>query len=314
MPTARNPALDRFRGLAIMLMLIVNDLDTVHGVPAIVKHAEDAGFHLADAVAPLFIFAIALTFRPSFLRRAARDKGQTYIHFISRYMAIIGVGAVFSAVSTVAGETSDWGALQSIGVAGLLTLLVVKLPAWARTLIAFAVLGVYQVLNQGPIRGMVFGSDHGGFLGAVSWAAMLMLCTVMAELYEKGPKVFLPATGILTALAVGSAFLVPISKNRVSASYVLASIAMCCAVYLLADLFTRKLPGVKQGLAAWWGENPMLFYCMHLALMALTRVPFLIMGIEERALWIGLLDTALIFAAISFTAWQMHKKGKRISL
>jgi len=314
MPAQRNLALDRFRGLAIMLMLIVNGLDTVRGIPAIVKHAPDAGFHIADAVAPLFIFAIALTFRPSFLRRAAEDKGKTYFHFVSRYLAIVGLGTVFSALSTAAGEASDWGALQSIGVAGLITLLVVKLPAWARALVSVGVLGVYQILNQGPIREMVFGSDHGGFLGAVSWAAMLILCTVIAELYGKGMKAFLPAAATLAGIAAASAFIVPISKNRVSASYVLVSVAMCCAAYLLVDLFTKKLPGVKKGLAAWWGENPMLFYCMHLVLLALTQMPFLIMGIEERALWIGLLDTALIFTAISLTAWQMHKRGKRVSL
>jgi len=314
MPQERNLALDRFRGLAIILMLIVNDLDTVHGVPAIVKHAPDTGFHLADAVAPLFIFAIALTFRPSFLRRAAEDKGRTYAHFASRYLAILGLGTIFSAIGTVAGEPSDWGALQSIGVAGLLTLLVVRLPAWARTLISFGALGVYQVLNQGPIRGMVFGSDHGGFLGSFSWAAMLILCTVMAELYGKGMKRFLPAAGIVTALAAGSAFIVPISKNRVSASYVLVSIAMCCAVYLLADLFTKKLPGIRKGLTAWWGENPMLFYVLHLVFQGITRFPFILMDIEERALWIGLLDTAFIFAVISVIAWKLDQKGKRISL
>jgi len=314
MPTARNLALDRFRGLAIMLMLIVNDLDTVHGVPAIVKHAPDAGFHVADAVAPLFIFAIALTFRPSFMRRAAQDRGKTYSHFAGRYLAILGLGTIFTAIGTAAGEPGDWGALQSIGVAGLLTLLVVQLPAWARTLISLGVLGVYQVLNQGPIRDMVFHSDHGGFLGSVSWAAMLILCTVMAELYEKGMKAFLPAAGAVAAAGAALAFLVPISKNRVSASYVLVSIAMCCAVYLLADLFTKKLPGVKKGLAAWWGENPMLFYILHLVFQGVTRFPFLLMGIEERALWMGLLDTAIIFAAISLIAWKLDQKGKRISL
>ena len=314
MPKERSLTLDRFRGLAIILMLIVNDLDTVRDVPAIVKHAPDAGFHLADLVAPLFILAIAFTYRGSFLRRAAQDKAQAYFHFVSRYLAIIGIGTIFSAISTAAGDISDWGALQSIGIAGLLTLPVIKLPAWARTAIAFAVLGVYQVLNQGPIRELVFTSDHGGFLGSISWAAMLILCTVLAELYARGARVFLPATAVLSGLAAASAFLVPVSKNRVSASYVLVSLAACCAVYLLVDLFTKKLPGVKKGLVTWWGENPMLCYCLHLALMAATRVPFMIAGIEERALWIGLLDTALIFAAISLVAWQMHKRNLKISL
>jgi len=314
MPKERSLTLDRFRGLAIILMLIVNDLDTVHGVPAFVKHAPDTGFHVADIVAPLFIFAIAFTYRQSFLRRAAIDKGQTWFHFASRNLAIIGVGTIFSAISTAAGAPSDWGALQSIGVAGLLLLPVVKLPGWARAIIACGTLGVYQILNQGPIRKMVFTSDHGGLLGCLSWAAMLLLCTVMAELYEKGMKYFLPATAFLAVQAAMSAIIMPVSKNRVSMSYVLISVAACCVIYLLVDLFTKKLPMVKKGLVSWWGENPMLCYCLHLMMMGVTRFPFLMLGIEERALWIGLLDTAVIFTVISLVAWQMHKRGKRISL
>ena len=314
MPKERSLALDRFRGLAIILMLVVNDLDTVRGIPAFVKHAPDTGFHVADIVAPLFIFAIAFTYRQSFLRRAAIDKGQAWFHFVSRNLAIIGVGTIFSAISTAAGAPSDWGALQSIGVAGLLALPVMKLPGWARAVIACAALGVYQILNQGPIREMVFISDHGGFLGSLSWAAMLLLCTAMAELYEKGMKYFLPATAGLAVHAAIWAIIIPISKNRVSASYVLVSVAACCVIYLLVDLFTKKLPGVKKGLVSWWGENPMLCYCLHLMLLGVTRFPFLMLGIEERALWIGLLDVAAIFTVISLVAWQMHKRGKRISL
>ena len=59
MPSQRNIALDRFRGLTIILMIIVNDLWAVEGFPSILKHPHDKGFTLADIVAPFFIFAIA---------------------------------------------------------------------------------------------------------------------------------------------------------------------------------------------------------------------------------------------------------------
>ena len=317
MPKERSLALDRFRGLAIILMLIVNDLDSVLGVPDIVKHAPDRGYHVADVVAPLFIFAIALTFRPSFMRRAAEDKGKTYAHFATRYLAIIGIGTILTALGNTAGQISEhWAALQSIGVAGLLTLLVIQLPAWARAVISLGGLGIYEVLNQGPIRDMVFGEAHGGFLGSFSWAAMLILCTVMAELFAKGMKYFLPAAAALAGAGAALALtdLVPISKNRVSASYVLLSIAMCCAAYLLVDLFTKKLPGVKKGVTAWWGENPMLFYILHSVFQGITRIPCIIAGIDERPLWIGILDVVFIFAVMSFIAWKLDKKGKKISL
>ena len=309
----RNLALDRFRGVAIILMLIVDDLDNVLDVPRFVRHAADTGFGLADIVAPLFIFAIGATFVPSFLRRAEHNKAQAYSHFVSRYMAIIGIGAIFSAVSTIAYEYSTWGALQAIGVAGLLTLCVVKLPAWARAAVALAVLGVYQVLNQGPIREEVFTTDHGGFLGAVAWGVMLILSTVMMELYNRGMKYFLPAAGALSVLAIVSALIVPVSKNRVSASYVLVCVAICCVSYLLVDILTKKLP-IKKGLISWWGENPMLLYLLLNVVGGITQVPFVVMDIENRPLWIGLLDVLLVFTILSLIAWTLHRKNLKIKL
>ena len=75
--------------------------------------------------------------------------------------------------------------------------------------------------------------------------AMLILCTVMTELYGKGMKYFLPSVLALAGLAAASAYLAaPVSKNRVSASYVLVSVAVCCVACLLVDVFTKKLPGL----------------------------------------------------------------------
>ncbi|MDR2688001.1 MAG: heparan-alpha-glucosaminide N-acetyltransferase domain-containing protein, partial [Oscillospiraceae bacterium] len=121
----RNIAIDRFRGIAIILMVIVNDLLDVPGFPKLLTHPEDVGFTIADLVAPLFLFAIAATYRQSFLRRAERGKGGAYAHFFSRYLAIIGLGTIFSAGGAVVEHGEAWGVLQAIGMAGLLTLLVI---------------------------------------------------------------------------------------------------------------------------------------------------------------------------------------------
>ena len=50
MAKERNIAIDRFRGIAIILMVIVNDLLDVPGFPKILTHPEDVGFTIADLV------------------------------------------------------------------------------------------------------------------------------------------------------------------------------------------------------------------------------------------------------------------------
>jgi len=311
----RDIALDRFRGLAIILMSIVNDLGhEVPGIPRILLHADDVGLTFADMVAPLFIFAIALTYRQSFLRRAETDKKGAYSHAVTRYLTIIGIGAVFSGISTLSMELSDWGALQSIGVAGLLALLVVKLPTLARGAAGFGLLIVYQLVNQFAIGDNILNWDHGGLFGSVSWAAMLILATVMIDLYRKGKLPFLAGTGVLAALgAVSALFWNGVSKNRVSLSYVLVTLAICCGLYLLLDLLTKALPKWKANLVAWWGENPMLFYVMHLVLIGMSQGLFLLLDME-RPLWVAILSNLLILTLMSLTAWQLHKRKIYVSI
>ena len=55
----RNIAIDIFRGLTMILMIVVNDLWTVHGVPVWMEHTETDfdGMGLADVVFPMFLFA-----------------------------------------------------------------------------------------------------------------------------------------------------------------------------------------------------------------------------------------------------------------
>ncbi|MDR2686129.1 MAG: DUF5009 domain-containing protein [Oscillospiraceae bacterium] len=306
MATQRNLALDRYRGLAIVFMVLVNSLEDVARVPAWLKHAPDAGFTFADIVAPMFLFAVAATYRQSFLRRA--EKGGAYGQFAGRYFAIVGVGTIFSA----GGIAGDWGVLQAIGAAGLLTLLVIRLPALARAAIGCGVLLAYQLAcNFVPaLRDMVFEGDHGGFIGAVSWGAMLIIATAVIDLYNRGAKPFLLGTGALSALAAGALFLAPVSKNRVSASYVLACVAACAVLYFAMDLISKRLP-FKSGVVIWWGENPLLLYILHLMLVGLARAPF---GFEEKPLLPGLLATAAMLAGMSLVAWALHRKGKRVSL
>ena len=90
-------------------MVLVNCLDGIGWIPAMLKNAPDIGFTFADPVAPMFIFAIWHTFKPSLDKHLHNGKRNVYMHFITRYFALVGIGALFSlGGSSVAGQPTDW--------------------------------------------------------------------------------------------------------------------------------------------------------------------------------------------------------------
>jgi hypothetical protein len=308
MPKQRNLAIDRFRGMTIILMVIVNDLADVRGVPAILRHApQERGVSVADLVSKFFIFAIAATFAMSLGKRAARDgKREAYLHFVGRYFAIMGIGALFGVFNAAWTGDAMWGTLQTIGLAGLLTLPVIKLPAWARALAGLGLLAGWQCLYH--FAHDIFAGEVGALLGSFPMAAALMLSTAMIDLYNRGLKPFLIGAGALSLAAFGP-LLLPgayvTKENQVT--FILICVAIACWVYLAFGLLSEKIRPAAPGLLCWWGENPMLLYVLHLMLTGA------VMGLE-RPLWLAVPIDLAILSILSLAAWGMHRKKVWISL
>ena len=271
-----------FRGLAIVLMVLANYLAGPTVVPAWLKHAPDAGLTVIDLVAPFFIFAIGLSYGLSARRRIARDGWRSAAaHFALRYLALIGLGALLSTGEIFFGldlSGVNWGVLQAIGVAGLVTLAFIRSPGWQRAALGLALLAGYQIALENGLRDVVLGMPHGGLPGAVAWTAMLLLATALADLYHAGQLRWygLASTAVLI-LGLGLAVLgVVVSKNRVSASYVLVSLGASGLLFGLVDGLARRFrPGAVSGagsaaspagelaltpltLLLAWGRNPLL--------------------------------------------------------
>ena len=92
----RNGAIDMLRGLTMFLMIFVNDLWTVGGVPHWLEHAdthEDA-MGLADIVFPLFLFAVGLSIPYALERRFQKliPAEKTLGHILSRTFALLVMG------------------------------------------------------------------------------------------------------------------------------------------------------------------------------------------------------------------------------
>jgi predicted acyltransferase len=319
---ARLASIDHFRGLAIVLMVLANFMGGVNSVPAWLKHAPDVGLTVIDLIAPFFIFAIGLTYGLSYRRRLAREGGwKTAKHFMIRFTVLIAIGLVFSAGENFFGVSDSpvpWGVLAAIGFAGLVTLPALRLGPPARLLVGLALLAGYQIfLDRFWLHAVLF-SPHGGILGAFDWSAMLILATVLADLFfdESRGRRFFPLAGA-ASLALGSALaaaqIVLISKNRVSASYVLVSLGASALLfygfYGLNDRWKLEIP-----LLASWGKNPLALYLLHQILLGIVVLPGIPGWYADAPAWLTLLQGAALLAALSLVAVFFERRGWILSL
>jgi predicted acyltransferase len=319
MQNERIGAIDRFRGFAILSMVLANFMGGVQVIPAWLKHAPDIGLTVIDLIAPFFIFAIGLTFGPSFRRRMQRDgAARTYGHFAVRNLALLGIGAILSAGETALGVNTngvDWGVLQAIGAAGLLTLAVIRLPAAWRAVIGATLLLVYQfALERGMLAG-VLASPHGGLFGALSWAAMLVLATCLADMYHESgrSKWFFWTAVLVCAGGAALALLSPVSKNRVSATYVMVSLGASGMLFWSFHVLEGKLP-FRSGLLDAWGRNPLALYLAHFLLLGLVYLPDQPGLYAQAPLWLAILEMVLLVLALSGLAIWLKKKRIVLSL
>ena len=318
--TNRISSIDQFRGFAIMTMVLANFMGGVQLIPAWLKHAPDIGLTVIDLIAPFFIFAVGLTFGLSFRRRLERDGAfRAYSYFLTRYLAIIGLGAVISAAETAMGlnpANIDWGVLQAIGVAGLVTLIVIRLPSLYRWLIGFALLAVYQVVLDHYLLDLTLRSPHGGLFGSLGWSSMLILATALADLFHspgRGRKFFIWASALILAAGEAIAFIFPVSKHRVSAPYVLISLGISALLFLLFHWLSERFHWNSRLLLA-WGKNPLILYFLHYLLIGLFFMPGIPALYAAAPLWLVLLEIVFLLAGISAVALWMDRKNIVVAL
>jgi predicted acyltransferase len=317
-PTARDPAIDRFRGLAMLMMVIANFLEHVRAVPGWLKHAPDVGITVIDFIAPAFIFAIGLTFPGSVRRRLGRDGGRrTVEHTVVRALALIGLGMLFSIGQWrfgLGGGGIPWGTLQSIGAAIILALPALFLPATARLALALAGLAGYQWLLDSFWLEEVVAASNAGLPGALAWGLLLVIATVFADWYaEKHGRRFLVVAVLMLVAGMLAARWIPVSKHRMSLSFVLIAAAAAAIAFVVFDLTRDWLRGKGRLLAA-WGRNPLVLYVAHLILLAVFLVPSVPWWHVEAPPWLTAVQAAGFVAALHALAAWLRRRNVIVSL
>jgi len=316
----RLESIDAFRGFSIVLMALADYLVGPAVVPAWLKHPSDIGFTVIDVIAPMFITAIGLTFGFSFRARLARDGWRKTIeHFLARNLALIGLGALFTTLGNISGakiNPSNWGLLQAIGVAGLIALVFIRMPVRLRWIAGLLLLALYQVLLGGFWLSRVVSSTHGGVEGALSWGAMLVMATALGDMFHDAPRGrrwFLWVSIAILALGLLLALVVPISKHRVSASYVLLSLGISALMFWCFHLAEQRF-GHTIPMLVKWGRNSLLLYLLHGALLGIVVLPQVSWWYEEAPVWLVVLQAAFMVGVLSWIAWMVDRKHFQFSL
>jgi predicted acyltransferase len=318
--SSRLDSIDIFRGLAILGMVLANYLAGVEWISPWFKHARDVGYTVIDLVAPMFIFAIGLTYGLSFHNRIRRNgTGKTYQHFILRFAALLGLGALFSAgeiLLQVDNTTINWGVLQAIGVAGLVALIFIRTPTWVRLAAGVIILTGYQFLLDHFWLSTILSNPHGGLLGSISWSGMLLLGTVLADIFftpGKGLKRLILTSFGTVALTLLLALWLPISKNRVSVSYVLLSLGLSGLLFGACHILVQRFH-LRSHLLVLWGRNPLVMYLLHLVLIGLVFLPDIPAIYEEAPAWLVIVEAITLLGGLTWVAWWMDKKKIYFSL
>jgi predicted acyltransferase len=253
-------AVDVLRGIAIVMMVLVDVPGDAGHTPAQLRHVAWAGLHVADFVFPAFLVAagaaLGLARRPVAVRSA--------LWRASRLFAI-GLALVAIKYEHLGFES---GTLQLIAVAWLVGALAMRLSPRRRLLVAIGLLGALVALHWGNwtdhgIDGLVDAPIFGersdlGLLGMISASTAVMLASAAAQLL-RGRDAFRRAEGLLwsglvmmTAGGLLAVVEVPPIKRVWSPTYVLVTVGAVFVVWAALECVfvtdrRRALPLVALG-------------------------------------------------------------------
>lgn len=283
--SGRLVALDAWRGVTILLMLLVNNAMLGSATPAQLQHAPwGGGVHLADLVFPWFLFCAgtALPFSLAAARGAGLTGARLVGKLLSRAALLFLVGCFL--VSVVQHSLFlGLGVLQLIALASLLGGLTGALPLWWRLALALGLLLGYDTLIRFvPLPdGSVGVFQEGrsilhhlnetileplglrGLLSVIPTGALVLLGSVAGELTRcaDAARRLLVFGALLTVLGVAWAAVLEFNKPFWTPSYIVFSAGLgvlgLLACFLVGD---RARRGVWLTPFVWAGRNALFAY------------------------------------------------------
>lgn len=279
-------SLDAFRGLTVLLMLLVNNLALGEKTPHWLTHAPwNKGIYLADVVFPwfLFILGVAIPYSAASNKRRGRSFGRFALKAIERTCGLLFLGMLIDS-SLARHPVVGLGVLQIIGLAYMVAAILYILPPILRLVTALVLLLAHWWLLRffqipGVGAGVMTESANAvaylnrtylqayhlsGIVSILPTSALAMIGSVIGDfLLNDAARPKLKVVGILAggAVMVGAGLLwcidLPINKSLWTASFILITAGVGSAVlsmmYLVIDVKSLKpwaLPIVVFGMNA----------------------------------------------------------------
>jgi predicted acyltransferase len=295
MQNQRDLSLDAFRGLTVILMIIVNIQGNGEAAFGALKHAEWHGLTFADLVFPWFLFIVGLSI-PLALDRA--HSGSPWPQVLKRSLILFALGVILAwLIRPVEFDQIRWmGVLQRIGFVYLACAAIVLLTRnwWTAALLAITALllhswllfvpvdganslmegaGLNASLDQDLLPGRLLRKtwDPEGLLSTLpAIASGLLGVAVMrwrASITIAAPMKLLSVGFALAVSGLALSSVIPINKQLWTGSFVLFTAGTGLILWHL--LWPRM---TENALARWCillGQTALTLYVIHMLLLAI---------------------------------------------
>lgn len=330
--TSRLISLDALRGLAIVIMLLVNNFGAGERTPEPLKHAGwDPSIHLADMAFPWFLFCVGLAI--PFSAAAAVRRGltfrQTMVKALRRTALLFLLGAIVVSADDHRFTPISIGILQTIALSYLIATLIYRLsPRWRLSLAASLLIAYWAAIRFVPVPVWGAGAfqedknlilylnqtylDRFGLWNLtriVPTTVFVLLGTFVSDLIRRsGPN---PVRKVIQIAAVGVAFMLagylwsldlPFNKPVWTPSYVL----FCAGAGAMTLAFLHWVVDIV-GWRSWtypllvFGSNAILAYVLPILVKSIVLIPngFYIIG------WVRVVSFILFWWII---LWVLYRR------
>lgn len=262
-------AIDYFRGLAVLRLIIFHGFQGFLNEPWWMKHSYWEGYKIADLTTPMFLFATGLSYALS-LKKRVSEKGPTpaVINAVRRGLKLIAIGSIGAMLSSWEIKLF-WGTLEVVGGCCLFTLpFIIFLSPKARYYAAGTIIFLWLIIQQmfPEIFSALAKFNMGGPLGVPALSSLVMIGSAISESHSNEN---IPATlrrlGIISLLSFVSAWIllsVQIQSCRilVNSTFILLSLGIVCAIFPTLIISEKFLPG--KNILAGLGRNAFFLYLL----------------------------------------------------
>jgi len=192
-PSDRIDSLDILRGLTILVMLFVNDLAGVTGVPGWMKHVHPStadGMTFVDVVFPAFLFIVGLSLPLAFERRFSRGESLASVagHIVTRVLSLLVIGVFMVNSDDASGQGWFHPTIWVLLFYAAVCLVWANLPGIRQT-IWFRIAGLallaglaFAFRGPGEQPGLIeLRSSWWGILGLIGWAYLVASVIYLAS-------------------------------------------------------------------------------------------------------------------------------------